>query len=98
MNSNIIPIPEPPGAPLIGNLAEINSEFPLGSLIRLANLYGTFLHSSAKPQFSLPAGPIYRLNIVGRSSVVISTHALLNEVCDEERFAKIITPVLEASI
>lgn len=33
-------IPNPPSLPLIGNVAEIDPESPIGSLIRLADLYG----------------------------------------------------------
>jgi cytochrome P450/NADPH-cytochrome P450 reductase len=35
-----VPIPEPPGLPLLGNLGEFTSS-PTNDLIRLANTYGT---------------------------------------------------------
>ena len=33
-------------------------------------------------------GPIYKLTIAGRSRLVVSDYELLNELCDEKRFAK----------
>lgn len=66
--------------PILGNAADIDSEFPLGSLINLADKYGE----------------IYRLNFPGgRTSVVVSTQALIHELCDESRFQKCVGPVLE---
>jgi cytochrome P450/NADPH-cytochrome P450 reductase len=68
-----VPIPEPPGYPLIGNLGAIDTTFPLRSFVGFAEKYGE----------------IYRLRLPGRSLVVVSTHALVNEVCDEKRFKKV---------
>lgn len=34
-----VPIPEPPGLPLLGNLGEFSQQ-PTNDLIRLANTYG----------------------------------------------------------
>ncbi|KAK7748645.1 hypothetical protein SLS53_000666 [Cytospora paraplurivora] len=39
-------------------------------------------------------GEIYRLSLPGRSVIVVSTQALVNEVCDEKRFKKDIAKVL----
>jgi cytochrome P450/NADPH-cytochrome P450 reductase len=39
MANNIVPIPEPPGLPIIG-FTDIDTEFPLGSLVNLADKYG----------------------------------------------------------
>lgn len=66
------PIPEPPGLPFLGNIGDINTEYPLGSFLRLADTYG----------------PIYRLRLPMKNIVVISTNALVNEACDERRFIK----------
>ena len=33
-------IPAPPGWPIVGNVTDIDAEFPLGSLVHLADLYG----------------------------------------------------------
>lgn len=38
---------------------------------------------------------IYRLSLPGRSVVVVSTQALVNEVCNEKRFKKDVARVLE---
>lgn len=37
-----IEIPEPAGLPFLGNIAAIDSEFPLGSMKSLADQYGLF--------------------------------------------------------
>ncbi|TPX63122.1 unspecific monooxygenase [Spizellomyces sp. 'palustris'] len=65
-------IPQPPSTFLLGNVGEIDSEFPLGSFERLADLYG----------------PIYRLDIAGRKQTFISSQELVDEVCDEKNFEK----------
>ncbi|VBB72550.1 Putative bifunctional cytchrome P450 E-class, group I:NADPH-P450 reductase [Podospora comata] len=74
------PIPQPPERWLTGNLGEINPEFSMGSLWRLADVYG----------------PIFTLNLVKRKIVVLSSHALINEVCDEKRFEKKVAGAQEA--
>ncbi|KAE8351236.1 cytochrome P450 [Aspergillus coremiiformis] len=73
--TKIIPIPEPRGIPLLGNAFDVDSKAPEQSLQRLAENYG----------------PIFRLNIAGARRVFISTHELVDEICDEERFTKIVT-------
>lgn len=40
MADNTEPIPQPPGLPLLGNINDINPEFPLGSMINMADKYG----------------------------------------------------------
>ncbi|ORY56856.1 cytochrome P450 [Pseudomassariella vexata] len=76
--AEIVPIPEPPGLPIIGNVGDIDKEFPLGSFMSLAEKYGE----------------VYRLHLPGRSVVFCSTHALIDELCDEKRFKKVPTGVL----
>ncbi|KAI5860380.1 cytochrome P450 [Durotheca rogersii] len=71
--SGEVPIPEPPGLPLIGHLAELDRELPIRSFISLADKYGE----------------IYRLRLPGRSLVVCSSHRLIDELCDEKRFLKV---------
>ncbi|KAK5276745.1 hypothetical protein LTR16_010753, partial [Cryomyces antarcticus] len=66
-DQEIVPIPQPAGWPILGNVSDIDPEFPLGSLMHLADTYG----------------PIYRLTTVGKNRIVISSVALMNEVCDE---------------
>lgn len=34
-------IPEPSGLPLLGNIKDVDSEFPLGSMVAMADKYGT---------------------------------------------------------
>lgn len=41
------------------------------------------------------AGPIFRLTTYGKSRVFISSHELVDEVCDEERFTKAVRGSLE---
>ncbi|KAG4412171.1 hypothetical protein IFR04_014690 [Cadophora malorum] len=73
------PIPGPPGLPLLGNINDIDPADSMASLLRLADTYG----------------PIYRLTLGGSEKVFISTHALMNEVCDEKRFTKMVSGALD---
>lgn len=43
MADNTVPIPQPPGLPLLGNINDINPEFPLGSMMNMADKYGVCL-------------------------------------------------------
>ncbi|KAG6017145.1 hypothetical protein E4U43_002204 [Claviceps pusilla] len=72
-----VPIPQPPGLPLVGNLGEFTSS-PVQDLTRLADTYG----------------PIFRLNLVSRSTVIVSSNELVNEICDEKRFHKTLQATL----
>jgi cytochrome P450 / NADPH-cytochrome P450 reductase len=65
-------IPEPKRRPLLENMLEIHQEAPLQSMIKLAERLG----------------PIYRLTFPGRTFLVVSSHELTKEVCDESRFEK----------
>jgi cytochrome P450 / NADPH-cytochrome P450 reductase len=47
--ANAVPIPEPPGYPLIGNIAEFSPENPLGDLLRLADTYGALIPHCRTP-------------------------------------------------
>ncbi|KAH2128944.1 hypothetical protein KXW66_008789 [Aspergillus fumigatus] len=73
--SKTVPIPGPRGVPLLGNIYDIEQEVPLRSINLMADQYG----------------PIYRLTTFGWSRVFVSTHELVDEVCDEERFTKVVT-------
>lgn len=42
-----------------------------------------------------PAGPIFKLTIKGEEKLFISSHELLDEVCDEKRFTKVVSGALE---
>lgn len=37
-----VPIPGPPGLPLVGNSFDIDTEFPLGSMLNFADQYGEY--------------------------------------------------------
>ncbi|KAJ0302423.1 hypothetical protein Brms1b_011996 [Colletotrichum noveboracense] len=81
MAAKTVEIPEPPRVPLLGNVTDIDMEYPLGSFLHLANKYG----------------PIYRVDILGQKLVWVNTHALVNEICDDKRFKKSIEGDLEMS-
>jgi cytochrome P450 / NADPH-cytochrome P450 reductase len=66
------PIPHPPRKPFIGNILTLSGDAPLQDLIRLAQ----------------ELGPIYWLDMMGRPVIVVSSFALVDEVCDETRFDK----------
>ncbi|KAJ5252102.1 hypothetical protein N7489_002512 [Penicillium chrysogenum] len=70
-----VPIPGPKGVPFLGNVYDIEPELPLQSFERMADSYG----------------PIYRLTTFGRARVFVSSHELVDEVCDEERFSKMVS-------
>ncbi|KAF2843876.1 cytochrome P450, partial [Plenodomus tracheiphilus IPT5] len=72
-------IPGPVGRWLFGNLADIDAERPMQSLCDLTREYG----------------PIWKFRMGGKERIVIGSQALMNEVCDERRFAKIITASLQ---
>ncbi|MFN4295496.1 MAG: bifunctional cytochrome P450/NADPH--P450 reductase [Brevundimonas sp.] len=73
-------IPQPRSLPLVGNLNLIDGEAPIQSLIRLAEIHG----------------PIFRMSGFGQSIIVLGSQALVNEVCDETRFAKNLHRPLQA--
>ncbi|HXI03200.1 MAG TPA: cytochrome P450, partial [Candidatus Saccharimonadales bacterium] len=77
----LVPIPQPPGHLLVGNLFDLAS----GSLFdRLTALAREF-------------GPIYRLDLPGGNSrIVVSSAELVDELCDESRFDKSLGPGLRA--
>src|SRR3954471_7449983 len=77
--SQLEPIPHPPGHLLVGNLFDLDTSDLLGSLADLARQYG----------------PIYQLQLPGRGTrVIISGYALVDELCDETRFDKMLGPGL----
>ncbi|KAL0941300.1 bifunctional p-450:NADPH-p450 reductase [Colletotrichum truncatum] len=79
MEVKTVKIPEPPRVPLLGNVTDIDMEYPLGSFIHLANKYG----------------PIYKVDLLGQKTVWVNTHALVNEICGDDRFKKSIDGELE---
>ncbi|CAF2728796.1 unnamed protein product [Rotaria sp. Silwood2] len=73
------PIPQPQERFLIGNINELDSDFPLGSFLRLHKLYGD----------------IYCLNILGSRTIVICSQELVNFVCDQSKFDKTLSGLIE---
>ncbi|MBO1325544.1 cytochrome P450 [Acetobacter sp. TBRC 12305] len=71
-------VPTPRGLPFVGNLFELDGHALIQSLMRLWR----------------ELGPIYRLNVLGQSGLVVGSQALVNEVCDETRFEKFVHSAL----
>jgi cytochrome P450 / NADPH-cytochrome P450 reductase len=82
MDTPTEPIPQPPTMPLVGNITDVNKDYPLGSMLHLASKYG----------------PIYKLSLAGEDMVVVSSWALVHEVCDDSRFKKSIKGDLEVRL
>src|SRR4026207_1497 len=73
------PIPQPPGHLFVGNLFDLDAHHPIESLMDLARNYG----------------PIFQIQIPGRGSrVIVSGCELVEQVCDESRFDKMLGPGL----
>ncbi|KAF2706929.1 cytochrome P450 [Pleomassaria siparia CBS 279.74] len=79
MSQEGVPIPGPPGLPLLGNSTDIDPENPTQSFNTLSDIYG----------------PIWKFHLGGAARVVIGSQALMNEVSDEKRFTKIVTAGLK---
>ena len=81
MAPSLEPIPQPPGHLFVGNAFDLDSHKLAESMLALAREYG----------------PIYRLDLPGGNSrVVVSGIALVDELCDESRFDKMLSPSLRA--
>jgi cytochrome P450/NADPH-cytochrome P450 reductase len=74
MPSSSVPIPQPPPRPVVGNLPDIDSSKGALGLVEVAEQYG----------------PIVRIQFFNRSIVAVSSQELVNEVCDESRFGKVL--------
>ncbi|SDJ77196.1 bifunctional cytochrome P450/NADPH--P450 reductase [Nonomuraea jiangxiensis] len=72
-------IPAPQGLPIVGNTLQIPPHSPVEHFVRVAADYEE---------------GIYRLDIAGRSVVLVYDPDLVSEVCDETRFIKRIDPPL----
>ncbi|KAK4902019.1 hypothetical protein LTR27_000920 [Elasticomyces elasticus] len=73
-----VPIPSPKGWPLLGNLTDVDPETPIASLQNLAKTYGE----------------IFSLSLLSKKRVFITTQKLLEEVCNEKRFGKLVSAAL----
>lgn len=79
-SSDVSHPPLTPLKPVIGNIFELDREHKIDSLVRLAGKYG----------------PFYRVGGLGKYRYVATTQDLVNELCDETRFAKsIFGPIKE---
>ena len=74
MTSPTVPIPQPPPKPVVGNLPDIDSSKGILGLAEVAEQYG----------------PIVRIQFFNRSIIALSSQELVNEVCDESRFGKVL--------
>jgi cytochrome P450/NADPH-cytochrome P450 reductase len=81
MADSMEPIPKPPGHLFVGNLFDIDAENTIESMMALARDYG----------------PIYQLELPGGNSrVIVSGVDLVDELCDESHFDKMLGPGLRA--
>jgi cytochrome P450 / NADPH-cytochrome P450 reductase len=64
----------PPGLPLVGNIFELQDEVPIRALERVSEVYG----------------PIFKVRVPGRESIMVSGFDLFDELCDETRFYKLL--------
>ena len=69
------PIPQPPGYPVLGNLFDVRgADTPTQGLMKLARQYG----------------PIFQLRVGPSAVIVVSGFDLVDELCDETRFDKML--------
>jgi cytochrome P450/NADPH-cytochrome P450 reductase len=87
-------IPGPPGLPFLGNVIDVDPTNSMVSLRRLADIYGTFTSILTCVRKMLNGvfipGPIFKLTLGGTERLFITTQELLNEICDEKRFTKVV--------
>ncbi|KAL7621596.1 hypothetical protein AAE478_008921 [Parahypoxylon ruwenzoriense] len=75
-----LPIPQPPGVPLLGNVFDVNPSNTWESLRELAEQYGE----------------IFQIKVLGHTVVFVAGAALAEELCDEQRFRKYVGgPIVE---
>lgn len=70
----MVSVPQPRSYPLVGNAPSIDIETPIQSMMQLAQ----------------DLGPVYRLQFPSQTVLVLGEHKLVDEVCDEARFEKIV--------
>ncbi|KAJ0346427.1 hypothetical protein COL922a_014894, partial [Colletotrichum nupharicola] len=76
------PIPQPKPLPLVGNLFALDSKNPWGSFNAIAA-------DNANR-------PLFKLNILGRTIVIVTSACLLERICDVTRFRKCVSgPIRE---
>ncbi|KAI5867883.1 cytochrome P450 [Durotheca rogersii] len=75
-----LPIPQPPGVPLLGNIFDVDPSNTWESLRKLAERYGE----------------IFQIRVLGHTIVFVAGAALAEELCDERRFRKYVGgPIVE---
>ncbi|KAI1502027.1 cytochrome P450 [Biscogniauxia marginata] len=75
-----VPIPQPPGVPLLGNIFDVDPQNTWASLKKLSEKYGE----------------IFQIKVLGQTLVFVAGAALAEELCDEKRFRKFVGgPIVE---
>ncbi|KAI1801714.1 cytochrome P450 [Daldinia bambusicola] len=75
-----VPIPQPPGVPLLGNIFDVDPNNTWKSLKGLAEKYGE----------------IFQIKVLGHTIVFVAGAAIAEELCDEKRFRKYVGgPIVE---
>lgn len=74
----LVPIPQPKPKPLVGNLPELDADKGVLRFVEMAAEHG----------------PIFRLQLPGRSLIIVQSQELVDELCDEERFDKSLSSAL----
>jgi cytochrome P450/NADPH-cytochrome P450 reductase len=72
-------IPQPRPLPLVGNVRELDPDKPIQSMVALARRFG----------------PIFRLSFPHQSLMLLGSHELVADACDETRFDKIVHASLQ---
>ncbi|HET7659320.1 MAG TPA: cytochrome P450, partial [Oryzihumus sp.] len=67
-------IPGPHGLPLVGNAFDIDAHNPIEGFIAMAGEYG----------------PIFKVTVPGSTRLMVSGPELVEEICDDSRFDKIV--------
>jgi cytochrome P450/NADPH-cytochrome P450 reductase len=69
-----VDVPQPPALPLVGNLPNVDIDRSVHSMMELAREFG----------------PIFRLQFPHREMLVVSSHELVRQLEDQERFQKMV--------
>ncbi len=75
----LVPIPQLPGKPVVGNMLDIDAKHPIRDIMAIAKRLG----------------PIFQLNMMGKPFTIVWGHDLVEELCDEKRFDKSVRGALQ---